>query len=91
MNNGALTHCKVNKKEQNIQTQQQICFMVVYVSGGGFYLFSPRLTITTHIALLLGYPLAVLHGILVVRIGEGVGECPTELTVCLIFIVCRIH
>ncbi len=44
--------------------------MVVYVSGGGFYLFSPRLTITTHIALFLGYRLSVLHGILIVRIGE---------------------
>ena len=43
------------------------------------------------LVLLLGYPLSVLHGILVVRIGEGVGECPTELTVCLISIVCRVH
>ena len=38
--------------------------------AGAFYLFSPRLTITTHIALLLGYPLPILHGILIVRIGE---------------------
>ena len=41
MNNGALTHCEVNKKEQNIQTQQQICFMVVYVSGGAFIGLAP--------------------------------------------------
>ena len=41
MNNGALTHCEVNKKEQNIQIQQQICFMVVYVSGGAFICLAP--------------------------------------------------